>query len=218
MIDILHPREEAWLMIALIDYQAGNLGSILNMFKKVGVSVEVSTDPQVIEAADKIILPGIGRFDYCMQALEKSGLIPLLERKILQEKAPCLGICVGYQLMAEFSEEGDYKGLGWIPAQVRKFRFDTSLNLKVPHMGWNYVRLLKDSAMIASFGEEPRFYFAHSYYVDCKDSSIRLLETDYGISFTAAIQRENLIGVQFHPEKSHKFGMALFKNFAEFGK
>jgi glutamine amidotransferase len=217
-IDILHLKPHAFSMIVLVDYQAGNLGSVRNMFKKVGAAITVSTDPRVLEQADKIILPGIGRFDHCMQALEKSNLIPILEKKVLTEKTPCLGICVGFQLMARHGEEGNCNGLNWIDADVKKFKFLPSQNLKVPHMGWNFVKPLKESPLVQNFGEEPRFYFAHSYYFDCADKSVCLLETEYGLPFTSAVQKENIMGVQFHPEKSHKYGMALLRNFAEISR
>lgn len=205
-------------MIVLVDYQAGNLGSIQNMFKKVGATIVVSSHPDLIEQADKIILPGIGRFDHCMQALQNTRLIPLLEKRILVDKIPCLGICVGFQMLAEHSEEGDCRGLGWIPAKVKKFQFSLAEKLKIPHMGWNYVRNVKPTALTQNLGEEPRFYFAHSYYMDCPDRQFRMMETDYGIPFTSAVNKENIFGVQFHPEKSHKYGMAILKNFAEMPK
>ncbi len=200
-------------MIVIIDYEVGNLGSVQNMFKKVGAPSKISKDPAVIAQATKLLLPGIGRFDYCMQALQRSGLIPLLEKKVLVEKTPTLGICVGFQMLAEKSEEGLEAGLGWLPAEVKKFKSRT--DLKVPHMGWNWVKPLRESLLLQNFGEEPRFYFAHSYYMETRVPDFDLLQTDYGVPFTSAIQKENLYGVQFHPEKSHKFGMALFKNFAE---
>ena len=200
-------------MIVIIDYEVGNLGSVQNMFKKVGAPSQISKDPAVIEQATKLLLPGIGRFDFCMQALKRSGLIPLLQKKVLVEKTPTLGICVGFQMLAEKSEEGVEPGLGWIPAEVKKFK--SQADLKVPHMGWNWVKPLKDSKLLQNFGEEPRFYFAHSYYMESGVAEYNLLQTDYGVTFTSAIQKENLYGVQFHPEKSHKFGMTLFKNFAE---
>ncbi len=200
-------------MIVIIDYEVGNLGSVQNMFKKVGATSQISKDPTVIAQATKLVLPGIGRFDFCMQALQKSGLIPLLQKKVLVEKTPTLGICVGFQMLAEKSEEGAEAGLGWIPAEVKKFK--SQKDLKVPHMGWNWVKPLKDSKLLENFENEPRFYFAHSYYMETKVSDYDLLQTDYGVTFTSAVQKENLYGVQFHPEKSHKFGMTLFKNFAE---
>ncbi len=200
-------------MIVIIDYEVGNLGSVQNMFRKVGAASQISKDPAVISQATKLVLPGIGRFDFCMQALQKSGLIPLLQEKVLVKKTPTLGICVGFQMLAEKSEEGLEAGLGWIPAEVKKFK--SKADLKVPHMGWNWVKPLHDSSLLKNFGDEPRFYFAHSYYMETKVPDHDLLQTHYGVTFTSAIQRENLYGVQFHPEKSHKFGMTLFKNFAE---
>jgi glutamine amidotransferase len=201
--------------VIIIDYQVGNLGSVLNMFKKVGVPAMISSDPKVIGEAERILLPGIGRFDFCMQSLKKSGLIPLLEKKVFTDKVPTLGICVGYQLLAQHGEEGNCDGLGWIPAQVKKFKFLPSEKMKVPHMGWNWVKPVKESPLSKGFTENSKFYFAHSYYVETQDPNIDLLKTDYGFEFTSAIQKDNLFGVQFHPEKSHKYGMQLFKNFSE---
>jgi glutamine amidotransferase len=175
-------------MIVIVDYEVGNLGSVQNMFKKVGASAVISKDPAVIAQASKILLPGIGRFDFCMQALKKSGLIPILEKKVLSEKVPTLGICVGFQLLAQKSEEGDVPGLGWIPAVVKKFRFRPDMNLKVPHMGWNWVHAKKDSPLTHDLGPEPRFYFAHSYFMETAVPDLRLLQTDYGETFTSAIQ------------------------------
>lgn len=200
-------------MITIVDYNVGNLGSILNMLKKIGQEARISSDPAQIEAAGKLVLPGVGAFDAGMDNLERSGLLPLLNRRVLEDRVPTLGICLGMQLMTRSSEEGRRAGLGWIDAQVLRFR-PADPALKVPHMGWNRVIAARPSPLTAALPEEPRFYFVHSYYVSCADRGDVLLTTPFGEPFVSAFQRGNVWGVQFHPEKSHKFGMALLRNFA----
>jgi glutamine amidotransferase len=203
-------------MIAIIDYGMGNLGSILNMLKRIGTQAVISSDAHVIDAADKIILPGVGAFDNGMQKLESSGLRVLLEESVLQNKKPILGICLGMQLMTHSSEEGTRPGLGWVEAITKRFNFTgDKINLKVPHMGWNHIRCLRPHKITTGLDLESRFYFVHSYYVDSSDESIVLAKSNHGFEFDSIIQKDNIIGVQFHPEKSHKFGMTLLKNFSE---
>jgi len=202
-------------MIAIVDYGMGNLGSIVNMLKKVGATEAVMTaDEKVIERAEKLILPGVGAFDTGMKKLSDTGLTETLNRKALEEKVPVLGICLGMQLITKGSEEGDRPGLGWIDAETLKFRFDKSdMTLKVPHMGWNSVTVRQADGIFKGVEEEPRFYFVHSYYVRCADEADILGTTHYGHEFTSSVRRGNIMGTQFHPEKSHKFGMNVFKNF-----
>jgi glutamine amidotransferase len=200
-------------MIAIVDYGMGNIGSIANMLRKVGASATLTGDPEVLGQASKIILPGVGAFDNGMANLEASGLVPLLNRKALEERVPVLGICLGMQLLSRSSEEGRRPGLGWIAADTKRFQLDSTF--KVPHMGWNYVQPAKASPLTAGLPEHSRFYFVHSYHVVCDEPSDVLLASRYGIDITAAVQRDNVMGVQFHPEKSHTFGMQLLKNFAE---
>ncbi len=200
-------------MLTIIDYKVGNLGSIENMFRRAGASVQISTDGELISRAEGLVLPGIGRFDYAMSALKQSGLIPLIEEKVFKEKVPILGICVGCQMMTQWSEEGEVKGLGWFDAQVRRFQFEDP-SRRVPHMGWNFLNITKESS-IFSIEQTPKFYFAHSYYIESRRPEEVLAKTDYGISFDSALSRENIYGVQFHPEKSHRFGLQLFENFAK---
>lgn len=200
-------------MITIVDYHMGNLGSILNMLKKIGQEAQVTADPALIAAADKLVLPGVGAFDAGMENLERSGLIPLLNRRVLEERVPTLGICLGMQLMTRSSEEGARAGLGWVDAEALRFR-PTDAKLKVPHMGWNRVMPARPSPLTDELPEEPRFYFVHSFYVRCHDEADVLLTTSFGEPFASAFQRGNVWGVQFHPEKSHKFGMALLRNFA----
>lgn len=204
-------------MITIVDYGMGNLGSIANMFKKIGVASRITGDAELIEAAGKILLPGVGAFDTAMTRINESGLLDVLNYKALEEKVPILGICLGMQLLTNSSEEGTLKGLGWIPAVTQAFkgRID-SPPYKVPHMGWNIVQKHTPSPLTEGFEEfeEMLFYFVHSYYVRCIDECHSILHSTYGLTFDSAIQRDNIFGAQFHPEKSHKFGMKLLQNFA----
>jgi glutamine amidotransferase len=199
-------------MITVVDYGMGNLGSVKNMFKRIGVPVTVSGDPTVLAAATKLLLPGVGAFDSAMSRINSSGIREILDRKALQERIPILGVCLGMQLLTRSSEEGQLPGLGWINAEA--VRFPPKQGLKVPHMGWNIARPTRHSALTAGLEDEARFYFVHSYCVKVDDEADSVLKTDYGIRFDAAIESGNIYGAQFHPEKSHKFGMQLLTNFA----
>lgn len=201
-------------MIVIVDYKIGNLASVLNMFKKIGVKdVTVSGNEEIISKATKLLLPGVGAFDTGMNNLTQSGLIPLLNQKVLQEKVPILGICLGMQLLTKRSEEGKNAGLGWIDAETVKFNPDPSLKLKVPHMGWNYIQVKRQNPLI-DMQSKNRFYFVHSYYVKCFDESQSLATSNFDIDFTCMVNKDNIFGAQFHPEKSLKFGMKVFENFA----
>lgn len=199
-------------MITIVDYGMGNLGSIRNMLKRIGVQSEITGDPEKIEQAGKIILPGVGAFDAAMQLINSGGLLEVLNKKALVEKVPVLGICLGMQLLTESSEEGVLPGLNWINAKT--LRFPKNEKLKIPHMGWNFTRIVHNSPLTENFTEEFRFYFVHSYCVLVTDENNSILKTSYGIEFDSAIRKDNIFGVQFHPEKSHKYGMTLLKNFA----
>lgn len=199
-------------MIAIVDYGMGNLGSIQNMFKRIGAAARVTGDPAVLADARKILLPGVGAFDSAMQRIADAGLREVLDRKALQERVPTLGICLGMQLLTRGSEEGQLPGLGWIAASTK--RFPAIAGLKVPHMGWNLVTPTQPSPLTDGLPAESRFYFVHSYYVQVDDPADSLLRTHYGIDFDAAVAHGNIYGAQFHPEKSHKFGMKLLANFA----
>jgi glutamine amidotransferase len=202
-------------MIAIIDYKIGNLASVSNMFKKIGISDAVITsDENAIASADKILLPGVGAFDAGMNNLAQSGLISILNHKALVEKVPVLGICLGMQLLTKRSEEGVKEGLGWIDAETIKFTPDPALKLKVPNMGWGYVKVQKQNPLIDAESKN-RFYFVHSYYVKCFDQSQSLATSNFGIDFTCMVNKGNIYGAQFHPEKSLKFGMKLLENFAK---
>jgi len=202
------------MKIVIIDYGLGNLGSIKNMLKKVGSESTISSSISDIEEAEKLILPGVGSFDQGMKNLRASGFLPALEERVNQKRTPILGICLGMQLFARKSEEGESKGLGWIDAEVVRFKFDDKeRNLKIPHMGWNLVKICQRNPLFEEMYAEPRFYFVHSYHVACRNGEEVLTRTLYGYEFASSIKKENIYGVQFHPEKSHKFGMKLLDNF-----
>jgi imidazole glycerol-phosphate synthase subunit HisH len=202
-------------MVTVIDYGMGNLGSIRNMLKKLGAEIEITSDPRQVLRATKIILPGVGAFDAGMQKLLDSNLVPALNEQVLVKRVPTLGICLGMHLMTRGSEEGMLRGLAWIEAETALFRPAEDSKIKVPHMGWNVTRRQKTSALLNDVETEERYYFVHSYYVRCKDRADVLLTAEHGELFDAAFQRDNVMGVQFHPEKSHHFGLSLLKNFVE---
>lgn len=203
-------------MITIVDYGMGNLGSIANMLRKIGVASRICRGPDQISDAEKLILPGVGAFDAAMMRINEGGLREVLDRKALVERVPVLGICLGMQLLTRGSEEGCIPGLGWIPAETFAFRNRVDSRLKVPHMGWNIVEVKDESLLTRDFGAmvEPRFYFVHSYFVRCDDAAHCVLQTTYGVTFDSGVQSGNVFGVQFHPEKSHRFGMKLLANFA----
>lgn len=201
-------------MIVIVDYEIGNLGAIANMLNRLGARCEISAVPRAIEQADKLILPGNGAFDSCMTGLRATGLVPLLEEKVVRQHTPLLGICVGAQMLGHGSEEGNQAGLGWLDLVVK--RFPPDLQLRVPHMGWCHVRRTANpSALFETLSDEARYYFVHSYYLAPADAGNVLLTAEYGIEFAAAVGQGNIAGVQFHPEKSHRFGKQLFRQFIE---
>jgi imidazole glycerol-phosphate synthase subunit HisH len=203
-------------MIAIVDYGIGNLASIKNMLRKIGEDAVIASSEQELAKATKIIFPGFGAFDSCSDKLTKSGLIPLLTQKIIVNKTPVLGICVGMQLLFNSSEEGQLSGLNWIEGKNVKFRKDKMpANYKIPHMGWADVRVCKSSAITDGLEADSRFYFGHSYHAQLEDESDALITVDYGYRYVAAVARGNIFGVQFHPEKSHRFGMQLLGNFVK---
>jgi glutamine amidotransferase len=203
-------------MIVIVDYGVGNLGSIANMLKKIGVRSTASSDPDVIGQAEKLILPGIGAFDAGMEKLNERGLVPLLNQLVLEKKVPVLGLCLGLQLMTKKSEEGRLPGLGWFDAETIRYKFGPEqASLKVPHMGWNTLEIRRPHPLLAELEAESRFYFVHSFYVRCNHPEEVLAETDYGGYFHSVVGAGNIMGAQFHPEKSHKYGMRLLRNYAE---
>lgn len=203
-------------MITIIDYKTGNLGSIQNILKRIGENSVITSHKDEIARATKLILPGVGAFDTGMSNLAGLDLIDVLNEKVKVEKIPVLGICLGMQLLSGGSEEGSLPGLGWIDAESIRFRFENSQEYKIPHMGWNFIKQHKTSKLFESMYTDPRFYFVHSYFLRVHDTKDILTSTTYEIVFTSAVERGNILGVQFHPEKSHKFGMKLLKNFVDF--
>ncbi|MBI4685914.1 MAG: imidazole glycerol phosphate synthase subunit HisH [Nitrospirae bacterium] len=203
-------------MIVVIDYGMGNLGSILNMLRKIGADAIISSKPEDLNNADKLILPGVGAFDNGMRNLEERGLIPILREQVLDKGKPVLGICLGMQLFTKNSEEGNLKGLGWINADTVRFKFDaTQADLKIPHMGWNMIAVKKESLLFQEMYSEPSFYFVHSYHLVCNQKEDILATTEYGYEFVSIVNKNNIFGMQFHPEKSHRFGMRLLDNWVK---
>lgn len=212
-------------MIVVVDYGMGNLGSILNMLKKIGADAKVSGERADVVSAAKLILPGVGAFDTAVRHLQDTGLKDVLDEQVIGKRVPTLGLCLGMQLLTGGSEEGSLPGLGWIKATTKRFRFDPERadpSLKIPHMGWNtiapsrggetpkpLVRGLDDAA------EPARFYFVHSYHVVLAEEGDAAAWTHHGYDFVSMIQRDHIMGTQFHPEKSHRFGMKLLRNFVE---
>ena len=199
-------------MITIVDYGVGNIGSIKNMLKRIGATSEIVSEPEGVSGAKKILLPGVGSFDAAMKKLDENGLKEILDRKALEERVPLLGICLGMQLLTKGSEEGELQGFGWIDASTKKI--SNRSGIKVPHMGWNFVKKCSPSELTRDLGKDARFYFVHSYEVVVKNPENIILKTEYGEDLVSAIQNDNIYGTQFHPEKSHKFGMQIFENFA----
>lgn len=201
--------------VVIIDYGMGNIGSIDNMLKYLGVKAIISSDENVISNADKIILPGVGHFDRAMSNIKNLGLTDVLKEMAMIKKKPFLGICLGMQIMCECSDEGILPGLSFVQAEVKKFDFGLDSKLKVPHMGWNRIYSNKSSNILDGLDNDSRFYFVHSYFVKCQNEMDVLTKTTYEFDFVSSFEVDNLIGVQFHPEKSHRFGVTLFRNFLE---
>lgn len=203
-------------MIGILDYGMGNVGSIQNMLKHIGYESVITRDPAQVEAVDKLILPGVGAFDEGMRQVRSLGLEPLIRRHALEKQKPLLGICLGMQLLGAGSEEGTAEGLNLLPFRCVRFQPEDSkeVGYKIPHMGWDRVSICKHTPLTDGLEGPQRFYFVHSYYARCEEADVMLLSCDYGLPFAAAVSRGSIYGTQFHPEKSHRFGMALLKNFA----
>lgn len=201
-------------MIAIVDYGLGNLGSIANMLKVIGEKSIITSDCEKIATADKIILPGVGSFDAGMQKLQQSHLADKIKNEAKKGK-PILGICLGMQLLGRKSEEGTMDGLGLIPFDNVHFSFPPESSLKIPHMGWDIVDFKQDSPLLADITGQQRYYFVHSYHAKCDNEENVLMVCEYGYEFAAAVVKDNVYGVQFHPEKSHNFGMMLLENFVK---
>ncbi len=201
-------------LITIVDYGMGNLGSLANMLRRIGVSVTIESELEGIQKAKKLVLPGVGSFDTAMSRLRAiPDLIEILDEKAMIEKIPILGICLGMQLLTSESEEGSNRGLNWISGKTIKFRYHKGL--KVPHMGWNNTNSINNSSLTNSILSTDRFYFMHSYYVKVENRSEAIMTSNYGVDFDAVIGRDNIFGVQFHPEKSHKYGLQILTNFCD---
>ena len=201
--------------VMLPDLQISNMASVVNMIRKCGGTSEIISSPDELRDDCKLILAGVGAFDAAMRAIRDKGWQERLDDLVLNKKRPVLGICLGMQMMAKGSEEGSIPGLSWIDADVHKFRVTKDSILKVPHMGWNTVSVAKKNELIDIESIEERFYFVHSYHVVCNNKEDVLAKVQHGGEVTAALSRDNIFGVQFHPEKSHRFGMEMIKNFLE---
>lgn len=206
-------------MVSIIDYGVGNLGSVQNMLKFLNIESKIISTPTEVNKATKIILPGVGSWDNGVSKLLESGLVEALNQRVIIDKVPILGICLGMQILLDSSEEGKLAGLGWIRGTVNKFNFPPEQikeqKLRVPHMGWNIVSEKKSTSLTRELDDEKRYYFVHSYHAVVDNDEHVLMTCRYGYDFTCAVNKGNIWGVQFHPEKSHKFGMALMKLFAE---
>lgn len=204
-------------MIIIIDYGVGNVFAFQNVFKRLNISSRIAKCVEDLKEVDKLILPGVGHFDYAMSQLNNSGMRERLDELVLVEKKPVIGICVGMQMMANKSDEGTLGGLGWIDADVKKFNELTiQHHTKLPHMGWNDVKPNENHPLFKGLEQESIFYFLHSFYFNCKDKKNIISTTDYGITFASSVHKENIFGIQFHPEKSHSYGEKLLENFAKF--
>jgi glutamine amidotransferase len=201
-------------MIVIVDHGMGNLGSVANMLRKIGADAIRSADPDVVAGADKIVLAGIGAFDGAAGRLAELGLVDALNEAVLSRRVPTLGVCLGMQLMARSSEEGAQAGLGWLDADVRRFSFPPERRLPVPHMGWQEIERSRPSPLFPNEDGEPRFYFSHAYHLVCNDPTDVAATATYGYEFAAAVHRDNILGTQFHPEKSHVFGLDVYRRFA----
>lgn len=203
-------------MIGIIDYGLGNINAFLNIYKKLHVGAKRLNTPKDFDGIEKLILPGVGAFDHAMASFSNSGLRDIVEKKVLVEKTPIIGICVGMQMLANSSDEGKLSGLGWIEGEVKKFD-ETKIPYvtRLPHMGWNDVEIEENSVLFKDFPSNPKFYFLHSYYFQCVDNKDSIAKSNYGEVFTCSVNKENVFGVQFHPEKSHHFGVQLLENFSK---
>jgi glutamine amidotransferase len=202
-------------MTTIVDYGVGNVQAICNVYKRLNIPVAFGKTPDDLRAATKLILPGVGAFDNAMVRLNESGMRATLDELVLEKKVPVVGICVGMQMLTQASDEGQLPGLGWIPGRVRAFQGHNIPGLMVPHLGWNDVAPVPGARLFTQLETGARFYFLHSYYVECERAEDVAARCSYGLDFACAVGHDNILGVQFHPEKSHHFGTRLLQNFAE---
>lgn len=200
-------------MVVIVNYGMGNISSIIKALGRIGVKPIVASDKTQLIRATKIILPGVGNFAHGIKNLKKSNLLDVLHKQVINDKVPILGICLGMQLFTEWGEEGGCEGLGWIKGKTSKFVFENNAKHKVPHIGWNDINIKKKSKLLEKVGSKDQYYFVHSYHVNCNDKADILATTEYGYEFTSIIQKDNIYGTQFHPEKSHDQGIRLLENF-----
>lgn len=202
-------------MIGLVNYGLGNIKAFANIYKNLNIQCKFINNPCDIEEVEKLILPGVGSYDNAIKKLKQSNLLEAINNKVKKEKMPVLGVCIGMQIMANYSEEGILEGLGWIPGIVKKFK-ESSFSSKpyTPHMGWNNIEKLNNPILFNEI-ENPKFYFLHSYYLEPEEGSIITSTTNYGLDFCSSINFENIYATQFHPEKSHNFGVKMLENFSK---
>ncbi len=199
-------------MIKIIDYGVGNIKAFVNLYKRLGIEIEIASNYRSLTNASKLILPGVGHFDYAMNKFNESGMIETVNNLVTKKKVPVLGICVGMQIMAMSSDEGTKKGLGWIDAEVKKIDIKNN-NFRLPHMGWNNIIINKNDDILKNLDNNSTFYFLHSYYFNCTNENNVVAFSNYGSNFPSIVRQENIIGIQCHPEKSHEFGEQILKNF-----
>lgn len=201
-------------MIVIVDYGMGNLGSVLKSLNRINAVSKISTSIEDIKKADKLILPGVGHFANGMKRLKEYNYLDILNERVLKEGVPILGICLGMQLFAKHSEEGNISGLGWIDANIKRFEVDDKVKWKVPHMGWNSINIKKENPLLEGISQDELFYFVHTYHMTCSNKNDILSTTEYSYEFTSCVQHKNIYGTQFHPEKSHDKGLEILSNFA----
>jgi imidazole glycerol-phosphate synthase subunit HisH len=204
-------------MVVIIDYGMGNLGSVKRKLDLIGVSALITSNQEEISRSERIILPGVGHFGKAIKEIRRRGLYEILNEQVLEEKKPVLGICLGMQLMAAHSEEGDSEGFGWFDADVVRLKIKDSIRFKIPHMGWNMLESKKESQLLKDLPADGQYYFVHSYHFQCNDSADVLATTFYETEFVSAVQKGNIYGTQFHPEKSHEAGERMLVNFLGIG-